>query len=195
MPDARAALMLLTLVVTCVPARADPGEAAATARGPAFEAGMVLARPAALETGLATGVGLGFVSGGGLLAWGARGSWASATEYTLTHEVRHDEVRLSLDGAVQHTLGPGTMALRLGLGGTLVRERRTRDQGGRAGLSGDALEATAWRALPGADLAAVVTLRVVGDWGLVVGGGPTLHLLEGDLRPGWAGTLAVAWLP
>jgi hypothetical protein len=157
-----------------------------------IDGGMAVGLPAALPTGLSTGLGVG-LSRGDALAWGARLSWSTATEYTLAWTVRHDDVRLRVVGALQHRAGRGTLALRLGAGGTLVREDRTRDQGSRAGLEGAALESTSVALLPAADLEAAVTLRVAGAWGLAVSGGPSLELLDGALRAGWIAGVGVAW--
>ena len=109
--------------------------------------------------------------------------------------MRHDDLRLRLFAAAQHVAGRGTVALRLGLGGTTVHEVRTRDQGSRAGLTGDALESTTWSLLPAADLEAVVVVRVVAGWGLAVSGGPSIDLLDGAAHVGWVGSLGVAWQP
>ena len=149
-------------------------------------------KPAALPTGLTTGVGAGLTRGG-LFAWGARASWSTATEYATSWAVTHDDVRLRLTGALQRTQGRGTFALRLDLGPTLVHETRLRDQGARAGLSGSDLETTAWSILPAADLELAVTLGIAGDWAMVVSGGPSLELQGGALHAGWLGTLGVAW--
>ncbi len=159
---------------------------------------LVLALPAALQTGMSAGVEASYArraTAGGALAWGARASWSTATEYTLVDTVRNDDVRLRLFGLVQHVAGRGSFGLRLGAGATVVYEGRTRDQGNRAGLTGSALESTSWYVLPAADLEAVVVLRVWKSWGMSLNGGPTLHLLDGRVRAGWTSGLGVAWQP
>src|ERR1039458_8697624 len=55
---------------------------------------LVLALPAALQTGMSTGVGTGFLrraTADGLLSWGARASWSTATEYTRIDTGRNDD--------------------------------------------------------------------------------------------------------
>jgi hypothetical protein len=158
------------------------------------DGGLAVGFPAALPTGLARGVGLG-VSHGTTLAWGARASWQTATESSLAWAVTHRDLKLRVTGAVQAAAGRGTLGLRAALGGTLVHESRLRNQGMRAGLSGDELESSAFRMLPAADLDAVVALHVAGPWLLVTTGGPSFALLDGELRTGWSAQLGVAWQP
>jgi hypothetical protein len=166
--------------------RADEGERVVV------DGGLVMGLPAALPTGLAVGVGAG-VQTAGPLAWGVRASWSAASESTLTWDVRHDDLRLRLTGAVQHDVGRGTLALRLGVGGNWVHETRTREQGDRAGLTGDELRTTAWSLLPAADVEVAVVVRVIGDFALAVSGGPSIDLLDGTPHVGWIGSLGVAW--
>jgi hypothetical protein len=157
---------------------------------------LVLALPAALSPGMSAGVGVGFMrvaTRGGMLAWGARASWSTATEYSLTDTVRNDDVRLRLCGQLQHAVGRGLFGLRVGLGGTLVYEDRTRDQAARAGLSGSQAESSTWAMLPAADIEGIVVLRVWDSWGMSVSGGPTLHGLHEGVRAGWTSGLGVTW--
>ena len=161
-----------------------------------LDAHLVLALPAALPTGMSTGVGLAFtrvVTRGGMLAWGARASWSTATEYSLTDTVKNDDTQLRLYGQIQHAAGRGLFGLRVGVGGTLVYEARTRAQGARAGLCGSDLGGTSWAMLPAADIEAIVVLRVWNSWGMSVSGGPTLHGLHGGARVGWSSSLGVTW--
>lgn len=155
--------------------------------------GLLVGHPAVLETGLTTGLAAGFALGDHL-TWGAHLGWSTATEYTSTRTITQDELRLRLQGGFAGGAGVGRAGLRLGLGGTAVYEVATRNQGARAGLTGTELEQTAWRLVPGGELEAVATLRVWESLGIVVSGGPALHLLEGA-RLGFVGGLAVAWLP
>lgn len=171
---------------------AQQRESAARPADLVVDGGFVASLPAGLPTGLSTGVGAG-VATGGVLAFGARASWSSATEYSLTTTVRDDDFRLRAHATLQRDAGRGTFALRLGLGATLVRESVTRDQGERAGLEGDALQSIQWALLPAADLEAAVVLRVHGAFGVVVSGGPSLHLLAGAVQAGWIGGLGVVW--
>jgi hypothetical protein len=159
---------------------------------------LVLALPAALQTGMSAGVGASFsrrATADGLLSWGARASWSTATEYTLIDTVRNDDIRLRLCGLIQHNAGRGSFGLRLGVGATAVYEARTRAQGSRAGLTGSELESTDWSLFPAADVEAVVVLRVWNSWGLSLNGGPTMHLIAGSVRAGWSSGLGVSWQP
>ncbi len=188
---------------------AAPGEAAADDRllsddtfavsspGPVVvDAGLIFGLPSALPTGLSTGVGAGITRACGChFAYGALASWSSASESSETWTVTHGELRLRATGSIFHVAGRGTLALRLGLGGTVVREDRVRNQGMRAGLMGSDLEQTATQALPAAELEAVVTLRVVGPWALAIAGGPTGTWFDSHLRGGWTAALGVAWHP
>ncbi len=162
------------------------------------DGGLLLASPAALQTGMSAGVGLGYfraATASGWLAWGARASWSTATEYTLTDTVRNDDIRLRLCGVLQHIAGRGSFGLRLGVGATAVYENVTASQGSRAGLTGSALETAKWYLMPAADLEGVVFLRVWHAWGMSLAGGPTLHLLDGSARYGWTSQLGVLWQP
>jgi hypothetical protein len=158
------------------------------------DGGLTVGFPTALSTGLATGVGLG-VSHGTTLAWGARASWQTATESSLVWTVTHRDFKLRVTGEAKATAGRGTLGLRAGLGGTLVHESRLRNQGMRAGLSGDELQSTALRLLPAADLDAVIALHVFGPWLLVTTGGPSVAVLDGGLHASWTAQLGVAWQP
>jgi hypothetical protein len=159
---------------------------------------LVLALPAALQTGMSAGVGASFsrrATADGLLSWGARASWSTATEYTRIDTVRNDDIRLRLCGIIQHVAGRGSFGLRLGAGATAVYENVKASQGSRAGLTGSALENSKWYLLPAADLEGVVFLRVWHAWGMSLSGGPTLHLLDGSARYGWSSALGVLWQP
>lgn len=161
-----------------------------------LDAQLVLALPAALATGLSTGVGASYsrlATKSGTFAYGASASWSTATEYTLIDAVRNDDIRLRLCGIIQRPTGRGVFALRLSAGGTLVYEDRTRAQGNRAGLSGSALDTTTWSMLPAADVEGVVFLRVWESWGMSVSGGPTLHIVNSGARWGWSSGLGVTW--
>jgi hypothetical protein len=160
----------------------------------AVDGGLVVGFPSALPTGLATGAGLG-VSRGGWLAWGARAAWVTATESSLPWTVTQSDLRLRVTGALQQAAGRGTLGLRLGLGGTLVHESRVRNQGMRAGLTGSALETSAFEMLPAADLDAVIALHIAGPWLMMLSGGPSVDVLDDKLHAGWSAQLGVAWQP
>jgi hypothetical protein len=157
------------------------------------EGRLLLAIPAALPTGLTWGFNADYTRGSGWLAYGAGASYSTATEYTLTEIVRNDEIRLRAFGVLQHAIGRGTAALRLGAGGTIVYEDRARSQGTRAGLTGSALQTTAWATLPAADLEFNLRLRIIDAFSLTMGGGPSMHLVHGGIRSGWLAGLGVAW--
>jgi len=158
------------------------------------DGGLVVGFPAALPTGLTRGIGGGF-SSGCILAWGARASWTTATESTTAWTVTQSDVRLRLTGAVQHTARRATVALRLGLGATIVHETRTRNQGMRAGLTGSELRTTALATIPAAELAAVIRVHIAGPWALTVAGGPSIDVHDSGVHGGWSAELGVAWQP
>lgn len=160
----------------------------------AVDAGLILGRPAAWETGMTSGVGAG-LSVGRRLTWGLRASWSTATESSEVWTVTRQDVRLRAAAGVQHAAGRGAFALRLEVGPTLVHEGRTRNQGMRAGLTGSDLETATWAALPAADLQAVVTLHVAGPWLLIVGGGPSLTYASGAMHGGWMVQIGTGWQP
>lgn len=160
----------------------------------AVDAGVLVGRPAAWDTGMTTGVGAG-LSVGQRLVWGVRASWSTATESSLAWAVARQDLRLRAAAAVQHAAGRGAFALRLEVGPTLVREDRVRNQGKRAGLSGSDLETITWAALPAADLQAVITVHVAGPWLLIVSGGPSLTVSGGTAHGGWTAQLGTGWQP
>jgi len=177
-------------------ARAQTATEASASPKNTIDGQLVLALPAALQTGMSAGVGAAFTrvaTRGGLLAWGARASWSTATEYSLTDTVRNDDIRLRLCGQLQRAVGRGLFGLRVGVGGTLVYEDRTRDQAARAGLTGSQRESSSWSMLPAADIEGIVVLRIWESWGMSVSGGPTLHWLDGGTRVGWSSGLGVTW--
>lgn len=161
----------------------------------AVDGGLAVALPAALPAGISTGGGAGVSRARGVVAWGARLAVTSATASSMTWTVTHTDVRLVATGAIRHTAGRGTIALRFGLGTIVVHEHRVRNQGMRAGLTGSELETSATRALPAAELAANVTLQVRGPWALELAGGPTAEIFDGRVRGGWIAQVGVAWRP
>ena len=163
-----------------------------------LDAGLLLAFPAALQTGMSAGVGATFMrtaTRGGWLAWGARASWSTATEYSAapTYAVTNQEIRLRLCGQLQRAVGRGMFGLRVGLGGTLVYEDQALVQAARVGITGSQREISDWSMLPAADIEGIVVLRVWNSWGMSVSGGPTLHGLDGGVRTGWTSGLGVTW--
>jgi hypothetical protein len=160
----------------------------------AVDAGVLVGFPAALPTGLSRGIVAG-VTIGDTFAFGARVGWVTATESTMAWNVTHTDLRLRATGVVQHKIGRGSIGLRLGLGGTLVHESRLRAQGERAGLEGDDLATSVYALLPAADLDAVVQLGIAGPWRVVVSGGPSAALVDGNAHASWTAQLGVAWQP
>jgi hypothetical protein len=196
--------LLIVVAASSLPAsaaRADEGRRPVDEDWPvqpagplAVDAGLVLALPATWQTGLSSGVGAG-VTRGRRFAWGVRGSWSTATESSLVWTVSHDDFRLRAVAALQQPAGRGVFALRFGLGPTFVYERRTRNQGARAGLTGTDLENWALAVFPAADLEAVVTVQIVGRWSVLLSGGPTAIISDGSLHGGWTAQLGAGWQP
>lgn len=158
------------------------------------DGGLLVGFPAALPTGLTKGIAAG-VTFGRCLGWGARVAWSTATESTLAWTVTHSDLRAGGTGMVAYAAGRGTIGLRLGLGGVLVHETRTRNQGMRAGLTGSDLETTAFALLPVANVDAVVGLHIAGPWLMMVSGGPSVDVVDSKLHGGWSAELGVAWQP
>ncbi len=156
--------------------------------------GVFTALPAALGTGLSGGVGAGVLHAG-WLTWGLRASYAQATEYTTTWATTHREFRLRAVGVLQRSLGRGAVGLRLGVGATLLYESRARAQAARLGDAGTGLDTSTWAALPGGELEAFVALPIVGPVGLGLSGGPSLHVFQGSVTPGWLAQLTAVWWP
>jgi hypothetical protein len=177
------------------PARADdPAWRVQSAGRLTVDGGFVMAAPAALDTGFSTGVGAGAMFGR-VLAWGLRASWSSATESSIVWKVTHADLKVRAAVALQHDVGRGRFALRVGVGPTIVREGRVRNQGMRAGLTGSDLETSSFSTLPAADFEGVVTIHVVGRWLLAVSGGPSLTVVDKRGRFGWTAQIGVGWQP
>ena len=203
-----AALVLLLGIAAHGTAVGEPLRPASLTRQRAVnlvEARVLLAMPAALPTGLATGVEATFTrTWRRWLAWGVRLSWSTATEHTTDYsvgwEVRHDDVRLRGLLLLRRALGRATLALRLGAGLTLVHQGLTEKlPASYAELSPyvtvgrAAPEENGWKVLPAIELEPAITLRLVGGWGVSLGGGPALHIVDGSARWGWTSGLGVAW--
>jgi len=158
----------------------------------ALDAGFVAAHPVALEAGLATGVAAGITFGHGW-TWGARASWARATETAIGWTVTHDDLRAGVVGGGQVSAGRGDLGVRLGLGAAGVHEVRGRVHGDVAGSQGSARtdRRTAWG--PTVELDAVVGLHISGAWMMILSGGPSLAYIDGALHTGWMSQLGAAW--
>lgn len=203
MPNARLGLVALTLASGVGIAHADdpPGTLMSDdtwqfqAGGPlVVDGGLAIARPAALPTGVALGLGAGVAQRNGLFQWGARVDGLTTTESSATWIVTQRELRVRATAAIAADAGRATIALRLGLGGDLVHELREREQGVRAGLTGAMLEQRALAILPAGELALALDLHIAGRWMLAIAGGPTLALVNGsELRGGFTSMLGVGW--
>lgn len=158
----------------------------------AIDTAILAGSPVALPTGLARGLG-GGVQWGRCVAWGVRASWASASESSAVWQVRHDEVRLRAAAALQYDVGRTTLAMRLTAGATMVGESRRRQQGMRAGLSGDALETFEAALFPTASVEAVITLRIRGTWALQLAAGPGIVALDQTAAATWTVEIGASW--
>jgi hypothetical protein len=159
----------------------------------AVDAGFATGTPSALPSGLSTGIGAGVTRGCGChFAYGARASWSQVTESTQVWTVTQSDVRLRAAGMIRHAAGRGTIALRLSIGPTFVREDRIRNQSMR---SGNSMETKVWATLPAGELEAVVALHVTGPWLMVASGGPSVDYTGGAFHGGWIAGLGVGWQP
>jgi hypothetical protein len=193
------ALVSIVTAIIAGPARAVPMPAdddlfRARAGGPVtVDAGLVLALPVALGTGLSTGAGAGVTVGRGHFVWGARAAWSTASESSVDWIVTNAELKLRLAGAVQQRAGRGRFALRLGLGPTIVHETRLRQQAMRVSLAGS--QTSTYDAAPAADLEVVVAVHVAGPWLLTMAAGPSLTIIDGGAHWGWTALLGAGWQP
>ena len=171
---------------------------AVTKGGPYLvDAGLIFAAPAALPAGISSGIGAGFTRECGcLFSYGARASWSTESVDNDMWTVTHWDMRLHAFGMIRHTAGRGMIGLRLGGGPTFVHEHRVRDQGSRLpGLTGSALETSTTATLPAAELELVVGLHVAGPWLGMISAGPSVDVLDGNLRGGWTAQIGVGWQP
>ncbi|HEY4057584.1 MAG TPA: hypothetical protein VGM39_13290, partial [Kofleriaceae bacterium] len=149
--------------------------------------------PAALPTGLSTGIGAGASIGWHPVRVGLRAAWVTATESSESWEVTNSDLHLRATAGVEQSAGRGSFGLRLAVGGTLVHESRLRQQGARAGLMGDDLETSAWAMLPAADLEAVIDLGVYDAWHVVISGGPSIALVDQQPTWSWISQIGIGW--
>lgn len=186
-------IVLLAVLLAPAAVSAQDLTASAPASRSTADVGLLMGLPAALATGQTTGIAAG-IGSNGAIGWGLRASWSTATEYTLTRAVTDSETRVRALVSFRRSAGRGAFVLRLGAGATLVHETRERDQAARLGAAAGLTE-SAWAALPGGELEVGATVRVAGDWGVAVMGGPSAHLVDGVVQPGWISSLGIAWLP
>jgi hypothetical protein len=150
------------------------------------DAGLLLALPTSLGTGLSSGFGVG-ITRGHTLAWEARASWSTATESSIPWTVTQSDLRLRVGGALQRTLGRARVGLRLGIGPTIVHETRLRN--------GSSLTTSAFATLPAGELEAFVDLHLFGPWLVVLSGGPSATLDDPGFRGGWVSLIGAGWQP
>ena len=159
----------------------------------AVDAGLLVGMPAALPTGMSTGIAAGVTRGCGChLTYGLRAAWSTVTESSASWTVSQSDYRLRAVGAVRHTAGRGTLALRLGAGTTIVHELRVQSDSMRLPM---AHTTRAIQALPAADLDIVFALHVTGPWLALVSAGPTVDYFDGALRGGFTAQLGIGWQP
>ena len=162
--------------------------------GLGVDAGLLVASPAALPSGMSTGIVAGVTrSCGCRFAYGVRASWSTITESSLVWTVDQTDLRLRAVGSIRYDAGRGSVALRLGLGPTFVHEVRTRNFAMEEGRTD--LTTRAWGAVPAADLDAMFSVHVAGPWLAVASGGPSLDHFGGAFVLGWSASLGVAWQP
>jgi hypothetical protein len=161
-----------------------------------LDGGLVIAMPAALPAGMSTGIGFGAAHDCTCwFSYGVRTSWTAVTESSEAWTVDDWDFRLRATAGVRHRFGRGAIGVRLGLGTTIVREDRTRNEGMRAGLTGSELESVAVQALPAGEVEGVIELHVFGPWLLIASGGPSADAFDGALHGGWVAQLGVGWKP
>ncbi|MBV8756567.1 MAG: hypothetical protein JO257_04815 [Deltaproteobacteria bacterium] len=191
---------LAGVVLSASAAHADPGRLlgddtfAVHDGGPyILDAGLFAAQPAALPSGISTGLGAGVTRQCGCgLSYGLRASWSTESESSQTWVVTQWDMRLRGLVQLRHTAGRGILALRLGGGPTVVHEHRVRTQSERSGMT---IESSSTALLPAADLEALVGLHVAGPWIAMIAVGPTVEVLDGNVRGGWIAQLTVGWQP
>ncbi|HEU0035227.1 MAG TPA: hypothetical protein VFQ53_31595 [Kofleriaceae bacterium] len=154
--------------------------------------GLVFGFPAALPTGFAKGAGAG-ITFGRRLAWGVRAYYMKASEDTSAYAITQREFHLRGTASLQHDVGRARLALRLGLGGVVVREHRVRNQVLRAALAEQDPETISYALLPDATLDGVVSLHVRGSWMMHLSGGPSVTLVDGSPHAGWTVEVGVSW--
>jgi len=194
-----ASVLLLARIAHGDPGRMIDDDTFAVKQGGPYlvDAGLLVGAPAALPAGISSGISAGFTRECGcLFSYGARASWSTESVDTDIWTVTHWDMRLHAFGMIRHTAGRGVIGLRLGGGPTFVHEHRVRDQGMRLpGLTGSALETSTTATLPAAELELVVGLHVAGPWLGMISAGPSVDILDGNLRGGWTAQIGVGWQP
>ena len=184
--------MLLPAIARADGRLLDDDTFASTSKGSlVLDGGLLVGDPAALPTGMSTGLAAGITRTCGCnFAYGARVGWSSSTDYSQTWIVTHDDFRLRAIGGIRHAAGRGAISLRLGLGATIVHEVRTRNQ-----AVDNSLDSRGFDTLPAADLEAVFAVHIAGPWLATVGAGPSFDYFQGSIDRGWTAEMGVAWQP
>ena len=189
-------IALSTLVLSLAPALAT-----AAPRGWSAELALQGGQPAGLQTGLAVGPLLGWRgdllrAGRWRLAAGGQAGWRTATEFTRSYEVRHDEARLAAVLDLQRQHAGGAAFVRAGAGGALVWEVRDRHQAARLGdATATALQTQATAVVPAAFAQFGLAVALWPAWSLAVAVGPVAHWRDTGLVAGAGGWLGVQWQP
>lgn len=200
-----AAVLGVCALVVAAPAtsRADSHQQGVTAQLglplPPLALGLAGGQPAMLDNALGQGLTLGATPwvwlqrGGARLVLGGEFVWLHATEHSPSWQVTHDDLRLRvvIDGELHR--GRGMWLLRFGAGATTVLESRLRHQSERLVNGGISERGVAL--LPAADVQVGVAVRVIGNLGLRLRVGPSVHVRTDGLGLGVVGALEAAWLP
>lgn len=158
-----------------------------------FDAGLFAAQPSGLPSGISTGIGAGVTRQCGCgLSYGVRASWSTETDWSQFWEVTQWDLRLRAFSQIRYTAGRGILALRLGAGPTFVHEHRIRTQSME---SMNTIESSTLATLPAVDLEGVVGLHVAGPWLAMIAVGPTVEILDSNVRGGWIAQIGVGWQP
>jgi hypothetical protein len=157
-----------------------------------IDGGLVVATTSALPSGLAAGAGAAVTRDCTCwLSYGASLAVTTITESQMAWTVTHDDFRVRVFGALRHAVGRGNVALRLGVGPSIVHEHRTRNEA----VPGSGLDTTANAMLPALDLEGMFVVHVMGPWLAVIEAGPALDRFDGALRTGWIAGLGIGWQP
>lgn len=160
-----------------------------------------MGQPAALQYGVATGPLLLWRTelaraGRWRLGAGGQGGWRSATEFTRSYAVRHDEARAVavVELARQHQAG--AVFARWSAGAALVWEVRDRHQAGRLGDDATAaLRTEALAAIPATAAELGLAVQLWPSWSLALAVGPAAHWRGSGLAVGPSGWMGVQWQP
>jgi len=196
------------LIIGCCPlwlcaagTTALASNAVAAPRSWSAELALGMGQPAALQTGVALGPALVWHSeiaraGRWGLGAGGHAGWRSATEYSRSYAVRHDEARAGalLELARQHP--GGAVFARWSAGAALVWEARDRHQAGRLGAdAATALRTETLAAVPTTAAELGLAVQLWPSWSLALAVGPAAHWRDSGLAVGAGGWMGVQWQP